>query len=257
MPDHASLDSHQTDAALATLAQLDEAADRLTKELAQLRRYLTETRPQANPNRDAQLLEANEHLLLAVLQADRIAEAAMNDLDVVTHNSQRDPLTGTPHRGLMLDRLESAITLAHRRGTLIAVLFLDLDLFKQINDILGHKIGDEALQLVAKRLQSVLRDSDTVSRHGGDEFLVLLTELNQPADANLIAGKMLDVLAAPARVGDHLIHLSASLGIALYPQDGTDAANLIAQADAAMYVAKRAGGGRFACNRPAPPTEPG
>ncbi len=205
-------------------------------ELARLRQELTAARNDCDARRSAQLREANEKLLLAALQADQIAESAVNDRDVLASRSQRDPLTGTPNRSLMLDRLESAIALAHRRGTHIAVLFLDLDLFKQINDVLGHAVGDETLQLVARRLQSVLRDSDTVSRHGGDEFLALLTEITQPTDATLIADKML---------------------AALYPQDGTDAASLIAHADAAMYAAKRAGGGRCALHQPdTPPDAP-
>ncbi len=203
-------------------------------ELARLRRELTAARNDCDARRSAQLREANEKLLLAALQADQIAESAVNDRDVLASRSQRDPLTGTPNRSLMLDRLESAIALAHRRGTHIAVLFLDLDLFKQINDVLGHAVGDETLQLVARRLQSVLRDSDTVSRHGGDEFLALLTEITQPTDATLIADKML---------------------AALYPQDGTDAASLIAHADAAMYAAKRAGGGRCALHQPDTPPD--
>ena len=248
-------DPHQTDAALATLAQLDEAANRLVAELARLRQELTAARNDCDARRSAQLREANEKLLLAALQADQIAESAVNDRDVLANRSQRDPLTGTPNRSLMLDRLESAIALAHRRGTHIAVLFLDLDLFKQISDVLGHAVGDETLQLVAQRLQSVLRDSDTVSRHGGDEFLALLTEITQPTDATLIADKMLAALAAPARIGDHLLNLSGSVGIALYPQDGTDAASLIAHADAAMYAAKRAGGGRCALHQPDTPPE--
>ncbi len=203
-------------------------------ELARLRQELTAARNDCDARRSAQLREANEKLLLAALQADQIAESAVNDRDVLASRSQRDPLTGTPNRSLMLDRLESAIALAHRRGTHIAVLFLDLDLFKQINDVLGHAVGDETLQLVARRLQSVLRDSDTVSRHGGDEFLALLTEITQPTDATLIADKML---------------------AALYPQDGTDAASLIAHADAAMYAAKRAGGGRCALHQPDTPPD--
>ena len=145
----------------------------------------------------------------------------------------------------MLDRLESAIATARRRETRIAVLFVDLDHFKRINDTLGHAIGDEALKLTARRLQSAVRDSDTVSRHGGEEFLVLLPDISQAADAVSIAQKLLAALAAPARAGEHRLHLSASIGITIYPEDAEDAQTLISRADAAMYRSKRRGAGGF------------
>lgn len=195
--------------------------------------------------RAAQLVEANEWLVLAALDAQGSAETAATELSELKHTSQRDALTGTPNRALVLDRLESE--LSRRRRTRIAVLFLDIDHFKQINDSMGHAAGDEVLQLVARRLESAVRDSDSVCRYGGDEFLVLLSELAQPSDAALIARKMLDAIAQPCCVGaDQMLHLTASLGIALFPDDGADAESLIRSADAAMYRAKRAGDGDFA-----------
>lgn len=195
--------------------------------------------------RGTELREANEHLILAALRAETIAEKAVTHLDELVHSSKHDALTGTPNRALMLDRLENAIALAKRHGTRIGVLFLDLDDFKQINDTFGHAVGDAAVQLAARRLEAEVRQSDTISRHGGDEFLVLLAEITQPSGAALVAEKILAALAAPSRIDDHQISLSASIGIALFPDDGTDVATLITHADTAMYNCKEHGGGSF------------
>lgn len=195
--------------------------------------------------RGAELREANEQLILAALHAETVAENAVTHLDELAHSSQHDALTGTPNRALMLDRMENAIAFANRHGTRIGVLFLDLDEFKQINDTLGHAVGDGVVQLVARRLEAQVRQSDTVSRHSGDEFLVLLAEIAQPSDAALVAEKILAALTAPTWVDNHLISLSASIGIALFPDDGTDAATLIRSADTAMYSCKRRGGSNF------------
>jgi len=232
-----------------TLVQLKQQAERLRAHLAKLRQNLAQVRHDYSESHAAQLREANEKLVLAALHADTNAESAISDLDQLLRVSQRDALTGTPNRALILDRLDSAIAAARRHGTHIAVVFLDLDHFKPINDTLGHAGGDEVLQLVAQRLQSLVRDSDTVSRYGGDEFLVLLTEVSQASDAGSLAGRMLSALDAPSRVNDYLFHVSASVGIALYPEDGEDATTLINRADAAMYRAKRAGGGSFEFHR--------
>jgi diguanylate cyclase (GGDEF)-like protein len=195
--------------------------------------------------RRTELREANEQLILAALHAETIAENAVTHLDELAHSSQHDALTGTPNRALMLDRMENAIAFANRHGTRIGVLFLDLDEFKQINDTLGHAVGDAVVQLVARHLESQVRQSDTVSRHGGDEFLVLLAEIEQPSDAALVAEKIIAALAVPTWVDNHLISLSASIGIALFPDDGTDAATLMSSADSAMYSCKRHGGSNF------------
>lgn len=226
--------------------QIDTQLDARRAELLRLRRVLTDV-PQdfSGPRRADTLLEANEQLVLAALHAEAIAEAAVSTLGELARSSQRDALTDTPNRAVMLDRLENAIAMAHRHRTRTAVLFVDLDHFKQINDRLGHAVGDAVLQLVASRLNEAVRDSDTVSRHGGDEFLVLLSEISQPADAALIAEKMLATLAAPYRSRDHAVSLSASIGIAIYPEHGEHAATLIGHADAAMNRAKGRGGGNF------------
>jgi diguanylate cyclase (GGDEF)-like protein len=224
---------------------LREETDGLLTRLVQLRRQVTEIRrnflktPGSPPTR-----RVNEQLVLAALHAQIIAEAAVSRLDELARLSQRDPLTDLPNRMLMLDRLENAIAMAHRHRTRLAVLFVDLDGFKHINDKVGHSVGDQVLQLVARRLQSAIRASDTVSRHGGDEFLVLLPEVSQNADAALIAEKLLGAIAVPSRVGTHSM-LSASIGIAIYPDHGADGPTLINNADAAMYRSKQRSPGHF------------
>jgi diguanylate cyclase (GGDEF)-like protein len=231
-------------AATGTLRLRKQQAEMVRPEAARLQGNLADVQT-LTLGQSTVLQEANEQLVLAALHAETIAEEAVSHLDQLARSSQHDALTDTPNRALMLDRLENAIALARRHRTRIAVLFLDLDEFKQINDTLGHAVGDAVVQLVARRLESVVRHSDTVSRHGGDEFLVLMAEISQPSDAALIAEKILAALAAPSRIDNHLISLSASLGIALFPEDGDDAATLITRADAAMYSCKKQGGGNF------------
>ncbi|HEX7440183.1 MAG TPA: diguanylate cyclase, partial [Caldimonas sp.] len=193
----------------------------------------------------AQLLEANEQLLLAALRAQTDAEAAADTaartLDEVSRSAELDALTELPNRVRLLDRFAHAIAIAKRHKARLALLFLDLNNFKEINDTLGHATGDEVLKLVAQRLVSSVREADTVSRHGGDEFLILLTEVSQASDAVLIADKVVAALGVPTRVGEHVLRLAASIGISIYPDDGEDAATLIDRADAAMYGAKRRG----------------
>lgn len=237
---------NQLAAATRKLRELSEEADGLLTKLTRLRQNLAEIRRESHSMlTTTPLVEANEQLVLAALRAESVAENAVSKLGELARSSQRDPLTNIPNRLLMLDRLESAIASARRRETRIAVMFVDLDRFKLINDTLGHTAGDEVLQLVARRLQSAVRDSDTVSRHGGEEFLVLLPEISRAADAAVIAEKLLDAVAAPAKAGGQRLSLSASIGITVYPEDGEDAQTLISRADAAMYRAKRAGPGRY------------
>jgi len=239
-------DRRQLASATRKLRELSEEADGLLTKLTRLRQNLADIRREShNMLSTTPLVEANEQLVLAALHAETVAETAVSKLGELARSSQRDPLTNIPNRLLMLDRLESAIATARRRDTRIGVMFIDLDNFKRINDTLGHTAGDQVLQLVARRLQSAVRDSDTVSRHGGEEFLVLLPEISQAADAAVIARKLLAALAAPAKVGANRLQLSASIGITIYPEDGEDAETLISRADAAMYRAKRSGPGRY------------
>jgi diguanylate cyclase (GGDEF)-like protein len=139
------------------------------------------------------------------------------------------------------DRMSQAIALAQRHRKKVAVLFLDVDRFKHINDSLGHEMGDRLLREVAQRLLGCVRHSDTVSRHGGDEFVILCSEVTRAADAAVCAEKVLTVLSAPYFIGDHKLHLTVSIGIAAYPDDGMDAETLIKHADFAMYHAKDIG----------------
>ena len=159
----------------------------------------------------------------------------------MTHLAEHDALTGLPNRWLFTDRTAQAIVLAARNGGTIAVLFLDLDGFKHINDSLGHAIGDQLLQSIAGRLSGCVRISDTVSRPGGDEFVVLLSTLEHPEDVANAARRMLEAVVQAHSVGGHDLHVTASIGMSVYPNDGQDAETLIKNADTAMYQAKAHG----------------
>jgi diguanylate cyclase (GGDEF)-like protein len=224
---------HATTAHQAIL--LGEKTDGLLKRLRELREQIAAARS------DALDVRRSQHLISAALRAEVIAEAAVLKLDELSRLSQHDPLTGLPNRTLILDRIENAIALAHRHGAMFAVLFVDLDDFKNINDALGHHFGDRALQLAARRLLHAIRASDTVGRYGGDEFLILLSEISQVADAAAIASKLLTALSGSSEVNGQTIELAASIGIAVYPLDGEDVDTLIARADSAMYRAKKQG----------------
>ena len=156
----------------------------------------------------------------------------------MSYLAHHDALTELPNRTLLRDRLGQAIATARRNGTQAAVLFLDLDGFKSINDSLGHAVGDKLLQAVAKRLVGVVRGSDTVGRQGGDEFVVLLTEIKRASDAGIAARKISTALAAPLSCDPYDLHVTASIGVSTYPEDGDDAETLMANADTAMYQAK-------------------
>jgi len=161
-------------------------------------------------------------------------------IDRIEYLATRDALTDLPNRALLSDRLHQVLATAHRDGNSLAVMFIDLDRFKHINDTLGHHAGDMMLRETARRLILCLRENDTVARHGGDEFIVLLPESDGPAAA-LVAGKILGAITQPAQIDGHALTVQASIGIALYPENGTDAATLLRHADAAMYHAKDAG----------------
>ncbi|MDH5823629.1 GGDEF domain-containing protein [Luteimonas sp. RD2P54] len=189
------------------------------------------------------LLETIEQMVASTLRAQLQAETTASRLEEVARSAERDELTGLPNRALLLDRLSHAIANAKRHGTRLALLFVDIDDFKRINDTLGHASGDEALRFAARCLVSAVREADTVSRYGGDEFLILLDEVSGPSGALVVARKVIAALDAPTRLGDRLISLKGSIGISIYPDDGQDDAALIAQADAAMYLAKRRSSG--------------
>jgi len=161
------------------------------------------------------------------------------------HLATHDPLTGLPNRVLLDDRLHQAIAHADRDMRAFAALVCDLDRFKLINDSLGHRAGDELLQEVARRLSTVVRTADTVARFGGDEFVLIGTSIADADDAAGLASRVMDVLQAPVRIAAIDIHTSPSIGIAMYPDDGTTTQALLARADAAMYSAKQNGRGNF------------
>ncbi len=161
------------------------------------------------------------------------------------HIARHDPLTDLPNRELFYDRLQTALLGAKRNQTLLSLLNIDLDRFKQVNDTLGHPVGDLLLQEVARRLKQCVRESDTVGRVGGDEFLVLLHDLPLPEDAMIVAEKIRVALGQRYDLADQRVHISPSIGVALYPGHGDDYKQLIRYADEAMYDAKKNGGNRF------------
>jgi diguanylate cyclase (GGDEF)-like protein/PAS domain S-box-containing protein len=169
----------------------------------------------------------------------------------MAHSAEHDFLTGLPNRMLLNDRVSQAITMAPRHGKRVAVLFLDLDGFKHINDSLGHPTGDKLLQSIAKRLVACVRGSDTVSRQGGDEFVVLLSEVEQAEDAAITARRMLQTVAEAHSIDGHDLHVTTSIGVSVYPDDGRDAEALVKNADTAMYQAKENGRQSYQFFKPA------
>jgi diguanylate cyclase (GGDEF)-like protein len=210
--------------------------------------------------------ELRRHEDRAVAMTTAVDVARVTALEM-THSAEHDFLTGLPNRLLLNDRIDQAIAAAQRHRKTVAVLFLDLDGFKHINDSLGHAIGDKLLQSIAKRLVDCVRASDTVSRQGGDEFVVLLAEVEQSEDAAIAtrriveavtgphaidehklhvlaaiaAGRMLKAVAGSHLIDDRDLHVTASIGVSVYPEDGLDAETLIKNADTAMYQAKEHG----------------
>jgi diguanylate cyclase (GGDEF)-like protein/PAS domain S-box-containing protein len=194
-------------------------------------------------------LESAEGILVTAAIRDittrKKAEALM------IHSSEHDFLTGLPNRMLLSDRVNQAIRLAIRHKKKVAVLFLDLDGFKHINDSLGHPTGDKLLQSVGKRLVECVRGSDTVSRQGGDEFVVLLSEEEDSEDVSVTAKRMLRAVAEAHFVDQHDLHVTCSVGVSLYPDDGLNAETLIKNADTAMYQAKENGRQTYQYFKPA------
>ena len=238
-----------SDAAVAhaeeNLARLNRRVDEMRAVLVRLLQDVVLAESQISTSQANQLVEANAQLMVAALRNQAQAETTAQALDEVARSAGHDPLTELPTRPLLLDRFSHAISNARRRSTRVALLFVDLDEFKQINDTFGHAMGDRALECVARSLTASVRESDTVSRHGGDEFLILLSEIALAQDAALIASKVLSTLAAVTQIEGHPIRLKASIGISLFPDDGDEPQMLIELADAAMYQAKRHAPGSF------------
>jgi diguanylate cyclase (GGDEF)-like protein len=206
--------------ALAQSASVENKVHEASEELSVVNQAL------AGEVRERQVLE--QQLAVATVQG----QAAL-------HASFHDPLTGLPNRALFNDRLEHGLAQAKRHGWTLAVMFLDLNDFKKINDSYGHDAGDGVLRAIAERLKENVRGDDTISRHGGDEFLYLLMEIRDEPAIKVIAEKIVKAIAAPCKIGAHDLTVSASIGISIYPKHGTTADALLKSADTAMYVAKR------------------
>ncbi len=172
-------------------------------------------------------------------------EDLLEQKEKLHHQAHHDALTELPNRVLFNDRLEQAIEKSKRNYKDVALLFIDLDHFKEINDSLGHKAGDEVLKVVTKRLENTIRDEDTLARLGGDEFTIIMENLAQGEDASLLAQKIIKVLSEPIEIYENLLYVSSSIGISLYPEDGRTAQNLLKYADSAMYKAKAEGRNNF------------
>ena len=193
-----------------------------------------ESLEQAVSQRTAQLAEANRKLEAEIAERKQAEQRAQ-------HLADHDALTGLPNRRLLEDRLRQALALSYRNREQTAVMFVDLDRFKTINDSLGHAVGDVLLKDVAKRLVTQLRDVDTICRIGGDEFVVVLPEIKRATDAAHVAQKVIEQLSLPTQVEGRELHVTPSIGISVFPEDGRDAETLIRNADAAMYHAKEMG----------------
>lgn len=251
---------------------VEECADELSSLNAVLKNELAEQDPlpgveQALEQSEAvegKVQEASEELSamnLALKDEVRERQALEQQLETANeqgeadrHASLHDPLTGLPNRALFNDRLEHGLAQATRHGWTLAVMFVDLDDFKQINDRHGHEAGDGVLRSIADRLRRSTRSDDTVSRHGGDEFLYLLLEVKREEDIAAVAEKLSNTIqaACDVSVGGVQTRLSvkASIGISIFPKDGTTAEQLIGRADEAMYVAKRSGAGHAFARTP-------
>ena len=191
------------------------------------------------------LLQMVEHLQADVERANAAAAQACEELQQTSQFGELDALTSVPNRLVLMDRLKHGVAAARRTGAKLAVLFLDLDRFKEINDQHGHALGDQVLKCVAMTLVRAVRQADTVCRLGGDEFVVLLSEVADVEAARVTAKKILYAIGQQCRVGGHVFHLAASIGISIFPDDGVTADELLARSDEAMYRVKRTGKGGF------------
>jgi diguanylate cyclase (GGDEF)-like protein len=239
----------------AVLAR-ERAADR-REEAAELRDKVADRREETGraatrqrANTETHLLEANQNLVVAAVHSQTMVDAAEHATLQMSIKAERDFLTGLPNRALLTDRLAQAIALAIRHGKRLAVLYVDLDNFKDINDSFGHSVGDKLLQSAARRLEHCVRNSDTVSRQGGDEFVVLLTEVESAQDAACVSRKLIKAMAEPHLIAGHELNVTLSIGISLFRDDAGDAEALLTNADAAMYHAKRVGRNCYKCFTP-------
>lgn len=207
--------------------------------LADLKRQIAVARSQVDFVDSASLVEVNEQLILSALQSQTKAEEAESAFGELSKSYGVDILTQLANRVQFHERFAYAIASAQRHGTRVAVLFADIDGFKGINDTLGHRFGDEVLKHTAHCIANSVRDVDFVFRYGGDEFVILITDVAQASDATQVSRKIAAAVACPFTVNDRTISVSLSIGTCIYPDDGIDADGLMHCADAAMYEAKR------------------
>ena len=218
--------SHVVERALAKSENVEAKVQECAEDLAVVADTLEEEIRDRN-DLELDLLNSN-----AALSTSRIREKASR------HSALHDTVTGLPNLALFNDRLNHALEQARRHTCRLAVMFIDLDKFKAINDTHGHDAGDQVLQLVAQRLEAVVRSGDTVSRRSGDEFLFLMLEAKDEANAEALALKIIDQIAQPCEIGGVTVSVRPSIGVAIYPEDGRSAQELLKNADAAMYAAK-------------------
>ena len=221
-----------------------ELIDRMDEEIRsskqakeKLENYKKELENQVE-ERTKELVETNRDLEEQIDQRNKIEK----DLE---HLAYYDVLTGLANRSLLIERLKQAVNVAKRNESLFAVLFIDLDRFKTINDSLGHALGDKLLMEVAWRLRNILRESDTIARNGGDEFVIVAENLNDVREAFIVSEKIIKAMTEIFKIDGHDIHIGASIGVSIYPIDATDALELLKMSDTAMYCAKENGSNRF------------
>lgn len=242
---HTPSDQPAIDTARLELSQLRRQSLLARLELDRLQADLSTLKEQAPLGLATDLQATNERLVLSTLRAQAQAASYEKALQEATRHAKRDALTGLPNRELLFERLNLAITTAHAQHSRIAVLFLDLNDFKQINDLLGHATGDRFLRLAAERIDGIVDAHVTVARYGGDEFVVVLTGLSTNAYAAATATALIDAFEQPAIAGKDALRLGVSIGISLYPDDADSAEALLSHADDAMYCAKRLSTTRF------------
>jgi len=226
-----AVDSQEGEVKGLELGAVDYITKPIDLKLAKLR-----IRNQLELKRQRDIVREQNALLIRQQAALREAE------QLARHLALYDPLTELPNRRMLIDRLNSGLSQAKRFERSLAVMFLDLDRFKEINDTCGHEVGDVLLREVGKRLTTCVRSGDTVSRSGGDEFIIVLPEIAHPTDATVVAEKIIQTLTEPIHIDSHSLNITTSIGIAVYPINGTDdGQELMKKADKAMYSAKKAG----------------
>lgn len=217
------------------LLQIDNARHLL----ADLHSELQEAKALAEAGTSQNLVEANAHLVITALQSQADTEQVTQELSELSRSAELDGLTQLPNRALLHDRFHQAMAHAKRHHTRLGLLFIDLDKFKSINDTLGHATGDRVLQQAARSMEASIRDVDTVSRYGGDEFVILLADIAEISDAVLVSNKVAAAIAVPMALEAGQLAITASIGVCVYPDDGLQLDDLMVCADAAMYRAKR------------------